>query len=218
MNALTIAQTVYKRCGLHGTLESFEAPVGPQQVATVEAVKEAWAHIQTLRTKWTFMDSYTTFTTTSGITSYATSAIMSGASEDNLDYIHIGGVIYNRQPLSKVDWRAFLYVDNSVPAEPNWYTWEDATSTLFMNIPDGAYDITVRYHMLPQELSAGSATPRLPTKYHYLIVYEALQEMATYLGNDEVYTRYSTKHDEMLGELMRNYIPSETLFIPQGFV
>ena len=184
MNALTIAQTVYKRCGLHGTLDSFEYPVGPQQVATVEAVKEAWIHIQEMRSKWTFMDSFTTFTTTSGVTTYATSAIMVSASTDDLDYIHEGGVIYDFKPLSKLDWRGYLYQENITPATPTWSSWDDATSTLYMNMPDGAYDITVRCHRLPQSFTSGVDIPRLPTKFHRLITYEALQGMAVYLSND----------------------------------
>lgn len=219
MNALAIAQSVYRKCGLHGPLSSFTSPVGPQQIACVEAVKEAWWHLQTMRTEWTFMDSHTTFQTTSGISSYATSAVMANESEDDLDYLHPGGVIYNRRPLDEVDWRSYLYVDNTVPSAPQWYSWDPATPTLYVNLPNDEYDITVRYHRIPQYLTSGTDVPRgLVEKYHILIVYEALQGMSVFLANDEVFARYSQQHDELLGELMRNFLPSKTVYIPKGFL
>lgn len=218
MNALAIAQSVYRKCGLHGELISFSSPEGSQQIACVEAVKEAWWHLQSMRSEWTFMDSHTTFQTVSGISSYATSAIMANESTDDLSFILPGGVIYNNRPLNKLRWEDYFYMDNTVPAEPRWYTWDQATETLHMNIPNGVYDITIRYHREPQYLTSGTQVPRLPKRFHILICYEALQGMATFLANDEVFARYSQQYDELLGELMRGYLPSKTVRIPRGFV
>ena len=82
--------------------------------------------------------------------------------------------------------------------------------------PDGVYVLTGDYQMSAQILSSDSDTPELPTQFHQLIVYLAMQKYGYIEGSPEVLMRGQTEGNRMMRQLEGNQLPQMRLGGPMA--
>jgi hypothetical protein len=69
--------------------------------------------------------------------------------------------------------------------------------------PNGLYTVTADYFVAPSEMVADTDVPvGLPTRFHMLIVYQAMQKYAGYESAPEVMQRGASESTRMLAQLM----------------
>lgn len=198
MNKLEIAQKVNTLAGTQGDVDSVEAPLGYQQVL-VQMVDQAYADIQRYRKDWKFMRvkaqaalSDTLFTIT------------------NTEIQTVDRVIYDDRVLREIsDERWVLMSFNAT--EPKVYTVDDTTRIITLNDLDTNYIVDYWYYRIPHEMTLNVDEPILPEEFHDAIVYKALIDLGSFLGNYDLVTYYGTKYSMILGDMMRSELAQKRL-------
>lgn len=118
-------------------------------------------------------------------------------------------------PLKYVDVNTYPYIDNTVEDRPTWFVIDPKNNDLYLDLPDDDYDFVVYYRKQIQDLFDGATPntnePELPENYHNILIYAGLASFAVFIGNSELFSRYQLMYDQMLGDLMREYLPSKTI-------
>lgn len=196
MNFLEIVKKANIFSGLQGEIDSVAYATGLQKTL-VEFTSAAYLDIQLLRDQWKWMQSYTSsFQWGSVPTSVVNSGVNTYSSLYNPDGTEL---IY-------VDYYSWLTSTVSRPAmaKPAFFTIVPETNALILSpVLD---TVTVNYvaSINPEILSTNTQIPKMPERYHFLIVYKAAMDMGALLGNAEVHASNASRYDMLLSQLLRN--------------
>lgn len=80
--------------------------------------------------------------------------------------------------------------------------------------PDAVYTITGEYQMSAQVLAANGDTPEMPSDYHQLIVYRAMEKYGGFRAAPEVLTRGIMEGNRLMRQLENNQRPECSLAGP----
>lgn len=196
MNFLEIAKKTNIFSGLQGEIDSVTYATGLQKTL-VEFVNAAYLDIQLLRDNWKWMQSYTSSFQWG---SASTSTINTGVNTYNSVYNTDGS------ELVFVDYYSWLTstITRTPSIKPSFYTIVPETNAIIVSpVID---TVTVYYAAVinPETLSENTQVPKLPERYHYIIVYKAAMDMGAILGNAEVQASNAARYDMLLSQLLRN--------------
>lgn len=217
MNFLEICIRVNKLSGLHGSMTDVESTRDLQsQIAN--SVNEAWTFLQNYRKDWSFMINEHEFSCEQGEEIYvpydALPTVPDIGIEDLGTYIK-SGIFLDYRPLKYIEVYDYPFLDNTVEGKPTWFTIDPKNNNLYLDLPDDTYDFVIYYRKEVQDLFTGSDpnsnTPELPENYHSILIYAGLAAFAVFIGNPELYGKYQVMYDQMLGSLMREYLPSKKI-------
>jgi len=182
---LDLCKDVRREAGLSGTGPAGVTGQVGMDEKIVNWVKNSWVDIQESQRYWRFM--------------WKNDGLMSCVIGDRTyDPIGLGFDLRNLEldsvtcrlpaeqvkiPLTFVDYETFrsMYL-NITPTNgrPNSYTWTPDNKILLNPIPSDLYQVEFEYYRNPQVLAANTDIPIMPTRYHQLIVYYALNHYAAH--------------------------------------
>lgn len=160
----------------------------------VKWIKDSWTDLQQAREDWKWMrKSFTVNTTASDgdylyseCTDTVTAVAIARWSRWYRDCFKIfltSTGVGGETPLIWLDWEYFrrIYRYGTQTDGPPIHVSEDPTGAIVLGpIPDAIYTVSGDYQIGPQTLTDDGDIPEMPTRFHRLIVYEA---MARYGGN-----------------------------------
>jgi hypothetical protein len=197
MNFLELVQEVDKLALIKGQIDSVN-PTGGFQQAMVGAVQRANHDIHMMRKDWLFNHSIIQIPLSVATSSYTPTTVR-----------YWEEVYYDNSSLKQ--WTYPAYLEQNWAGEggkaPYKYTKAPDKSLIF-NPSDKAYIVNAHAYLLPDELSTVVDIPRIPLEYHYLIVYKALIILGSSIALGNVISEYTMAYNEMLGQMMRDYVPS----------
>lgn len=212
MNFLEACKIARLISGIQGQGPSSVTGASGIEAVIVQFVKEGFVDIQNLRPNFNFMKKTKTFTTTIGKSNYTLSDIfVSGADLKSykMDSFLITDGNGQKRYLVERDDEVLqrLYLNDVTQNLPGYVAIESDKSLTLKPTPDGVYTVSFDYYRTPQILATDAEIPILPVEFHQLIVYKAVEKLAVYLTNPEVYSGYSTEAMRMVGQVMRQEIP-----------
>lgn len=190
-------------------------------------MKNAWTEIQNRHYNWRWLRSGFTVNTTSGDGTYAgtdctdilTSATVTrfgswvrlddnGASNIKC-YLTSGGVA-GEYWLTDLPWSYYyaLYrrgTQNN--GQPVHFSIDPQNNLVIGPKPDGIYTISGEYYRSAQTFAADADTPEMPSQFHQLVVYMAMQKFAAYQNAPEVMSRGVTEGNRVMRQLEKNQLP-----------
>jgi len=198
MNFLDLVRKVDELSLIQGQVDSV-TPTSGFQTSMVGAVQRANIDLHLFRKDWLF--NYTTIEVPLRplVNSYTPSGIR-----------YWEGVYHENRVLREVGYHTYLINDwTENPSKPCMYT-KAPDKTLIFNTSNDNYIVKAHGYLLPDSLTSNTDIPRIPSEYHLLIVYKALEILGSsvYLGN--LIEQYMKSYDEMLGQMMRDYLPSRS--------
>lgn len=191
----------------------------------VNWVKNSWKEIQMRHSDWRWMRRRFTFNTVAGTDSYAygsvTDAISSAAItrfggwwlQKNgfsnctiyLTSAGVGGEGY----LIFLEWDDFrrIYRKGTQNNSQPFHISIDPQNNLVLGPkPDGIYTIQGEYQHSPQVLAADADIPEMPTQFHDLIMYRAMEKYGISNGATEVFNRGQLEGNRIMHALELNQL------------
>lgn len=225
MNYLQLCQKLRQETTDSGTGPSAVTGQTGELNRIVGWIADAWTEIQQEKDEWRWMRKSFTVSATSGDGAYAYGDVTDTVSAVAVTrfslwhknsfkcYLTSAGV-GGEYPLIWLPWEQFrrIYRYGTQTNAPPCHVSEDPTQAFVLGpIPDATYTIGGDYQLGPQTLAADSDTPEMPTRFHGLIVYEA---MLKYGGNrvaPEAMARAATEGGRLRNALGRYQLPQITL-------
>lgn len=128
-------------------------------------------------------------------------------------YLTSGGV-GGEYALRWLPWDDFrrIYRYGTQTNAPPYHVSEDPTQAFVLGpIPDATYTVSGDYQKGPQILAADGDIPEMPTRYHMLIVYEALLKYGFHSAAPEALQRAVAESARLKSALRRDQLPKIVL-------
>lgn len=110
-------------------------------------------------------------------------------------------------------WEQFrrIYRYSTQTDGPPVHVSEDPTQAFVLGPkPDAVYVVSGDYYLGPQILSADANTPEMPTRFHRLIVYDAMLKYGGHRAAPEAMLRAATESSRLRSALYRDQLPQIT--------
>ncbi|MFA7269933.1 MAG: hypothetical protein WC073_11360 [Sterolibacterium sp.] len=193
---LALCQKLRQNCSDSGTGPSAVAGQSGELKRYVDWVADAWTAIQNDNEFWKWMRkscycdtvaadgayAYTDFTDTVSLAAIARFSRWYTGRNQFKCYLSSGGVA-GEYFLQWMEWEDFKFIyrkGTQTDGQPVHYSVDPTQAIVLGPIPSAVYRVSGDYQIGPQTLSADGDIPEMPTRFHDLIVYEA---MAKYGGN-----------------------------------
>lgn len=212
MNFKTLVEKVNLHVGLQGVVASVEATDYTAYLS--EAVRSSWSDLQNQREDFKFMWEEVTFNTNVGVHEYSNSSIMTNAGNTfGVAKWKKGSIYKDEEKLTEIDWNYYREYESEILSEDSniYVIKEYRDAGLILPTPTVSASIQAEFYRTPQILDKNTDIPLLPEEFHYLIVWKALEDVASYLGNPSIYERHSYKADILENKLMRSQVPSKAI-------
>jgi hypothetical protein len=112
--------------------------------------------------------------------------------------------------LSYIPWDAFrttYQIGTQAEGAPAHISVDPNNNLVLGPIPDAVYTITGEYHRSSQVLAADADEPEMPSEYHMLIVYTAMEDAGFHDMAEEIIARSNIKSRRLLRQLMQTQTP-----------
>ena len=195
MTFLEIVRKANIFCGLQGGIDSVTYATGVQKTL-VEFVNAAYLDIQLLRDNWAWMQKYTSSFLWGAL---STEQVNAGVNK----YVSL----YNSEnvDMTYVDYYIWLTSSSFTRVDvPNFFTIVPETNAVIVSPVNDTVTINYVAAIDPEELTTNTQVPKMPSRYHNIIVYKAAMEVASMLGNAEIRNENAARYDLMLCQLLRN--------------
>lgn len=235
MNFLKIAQRARQECGIPGTGPSAVTGQTGELKRIVDWCAQAYTDIQNRHLSepcWRWLRHGFTLSTTTDDDTYAytdatddtSSAAISRFSHWRLDDCYDPPKIYltssgvgTQTWMTWLPWEDFKTIyrrgtQNS--SYPIHITVDPQNNLVVGPKPNGAYTINGDFYRSAQELAADGDTPEMPSQFHTLIVYMAMQEYGYFESAPEVLARGKEKAGNMMRDLELNQLPKMRMWEP----
>jgi len=224
VNYLALVQRLRQEVNYSNTGPTAVTSQTGDHARAVSWIADAYTELQN-RHSWRWLRNDFILTATSAVSTYASSAIndaTTGSAITRFNAWHIDDP-YNpprcylsssgsdtEYPLTYIDWEAYRYIyelGNQTDASPTHITVDPADNIRLGPAPAGTYVITSEYHKSPQVLAANTETPEMPTQFHMLIVYLAMEDSGFFDAAEEVIGRGVKKGRKLMRQLEVNQGP-----------
>lgn len=215
MNFLAIVQRLHRESGRSTPALTTVATTDLRQMREVDAVKDAWREIQSSRSKsgWKWMRRTLDATLTVDQQTYDATADFSAvrfgrwraATDDYWPIVYVDGspnaqwsLDFDQLDTFRQKW-IYRVMGGTVPID---WTVDESQRLLVGPKPGQAYKLRIDYLMEPLELAADTDVPDLPERFHNVLMWRALIDIATYDAKPEILARAQAQYDRMYGELL----------------
>lgn len=182
----------------------------------VDWISTAWMDIQNDRRDWFFMRQSVAFNTLIGQRSY--SAADAGISSfgnfklDSFRQYRVSVGFGSEMDLGYMPYDYFrdFYMRGairSMTGMPISFTVDPSKNFLVGPLPDCPYTINGEGYTMPTEFALDADRPTLPSQYHMMIVWKALQYYGTYEAAAESHARGEKAYDALMGQLLNDQLP-----------
>ncbi len=222
MDFLTLCKRTREKCGISGSGPAAVTGQQGEMLRIINWVNEAWVEIQNAQNNWMWMRGTFSLQTVPSQQPYTTTdaGIASDFSHWHLDTLRIYRTtqgLSDEQFIHYQDYAQFrdtYAYSNRMPGRPGFFSvrpWDQAL--LLGPTPTEVYTVVGEYQKKASEMSANGDIPGMPSQYHMLIVYGAMERYAAYESAPEVMVPVSREYDELRGRLMGNQLSE--VFIEQ---
>jgi len=224
---LQLCQDLSRECDISGgdTVPAAVTDQVGELQRVVNWISQAWTEIQNRHTNWRWMRVGFTVNTTSGDGSYAfgdctddlTSSAISTFSrwlvDDEEDpgkiYLSSGGV-GTQTWLTYANWNDFksIYrIGTQNNAYPIHVSIDPQDNLIIGPKPNDIYVIKGDFQRGEQSFAANSDTPDMPSRFHKLIVYEAMKKYGFFESASEILARSNYEANKLMRQLEANQLP-----------
>jgi len=214
VNFLALTQRLYSELGRSGSGPTAFVGASASNLRLFNAVADAWLDVQTDPIGWRWM-------LRQGDTLPLTAAV------DTYTGIDLGFADFGRwrkpddqytilqsdpalTPIQRVrvehvvrDKFERQFRDNPPPAAaPQYWTVDPLEKLVIAPTPDKPYVLRAEYFIEPVPLLADASTPDMPAKFHMILVWKAMLQIAQFDAAPENVSRASDKYEELLSLLM----------------
>ena len=223
MNYLALCQRVRQEVGYSGSDSTVVAATGDWK-RICDWTAQAWVEIQESQDAWEWMWVKKSFNTVTNQGEYpyasAPLSLTDFARWRDKSFRIYKSSIGDEHLLDQrgyVDFRNTFLIGTSVStyAYPHAITVSPSDSLILALPPDGVYTVTGEYYTTPSELSADADIPEMPSRYHMLIVYRAMQSCGLYESATELVQHAAARYVEMMANLMHDEL--EELSVDRSF-
>ena len=215
MNYLQLCQRVRQEVGASGDDSTVVGATGEWK-RLCDWVNQAWMEIQQYHPEWNWLRKEVTFNTIANQAEYPYASaplLLSNFSRwrDGSFRIYFNDV-GDEHLLQQLEYRNFrdaylISTFKTTYSYPSVITISPSDSLILALPPDGIYTISGVYYKAPTEFSGNTDEPDIPSRYHMLIVYRAMQEYGFYEAAQEVIQRAAARYNEMLQNLLIDETP-----------
>ena len=206
MNYLELVQRLHRESGRSTAAPSSVTGANERHARLFDWVADAWRNLQIER-EWRWMR--TTLDVSLTVAQQTYTAAELGAArfgrwrvdDDTYSpYLYIDGSPNSIWPMQyhNLDEFRALYVyrtwGNSTPVA---WTFDEDNQLLVGPQPALAYKLRQEFWLEPSELTVDADTPDMPSRFHMLLVWRALQEVAKFDAAPEVLARAEKNHAEL---------------------
>lgn len=223
MTYLQLCQRLRQEAGASGSDSTVVSATGEWK-RLCDWIAQAWVDIQLSQDAWDWMWVKKSFNTIAnqGEYPYASSPISLtdfARWKDNSFRIY-KDTIGDEHLLDQWDYEDFrntflISTPQTTYTYPSIITVSPSDSLILALPPNDVYAVTGEYYTVPSELTADANEPEMPSRYHMLIVWRALQDYGFYEGAQEVVQRATARYSEMMGQLMADELPD--ISVNRGF-
>lgn len=228
MTFLELVQALREECGVSastaGASPSAVTNQSGEMRRLVNWTKRAWLSIQNTEDWWLWMASDFTVNTVAGTGSYLPSICNDVSSGNPITrfarwdkesfrlYRQSDGVA-DEQFLTNWDFNVFrdtyLFAGqrNQTNRPAVWAERPENRAILLGDVPDTVYVLGGRYQKSAQDLSADGDVPEMPSKFHMLIVYRAMEYYGKYESAPEILAQGQDEFEKMMSDLRREQLP-----------
>ena len=129
-------------------------------------------------------------------------------------FIYVDGSPNSKWPVDQWQLDRFreqwVYMDQGSSTPLAW-TADENDQLLIGPAPGLAYKLRIDYWKEPSELAADEDTPDMPNRFHMLLVWAALQEVAKFDAAPEVLARAEKNHRDLKAAMLRDQARLPTL-------
>lgn len=216
MTFLEICKKVDVLLGTQGVFTSVSTTNG-FQLLIVEAVRNAWLNIQTSRKDWYFYRTSVSFSTVALQSDYTLAEVFgAGVANPVSEWIIDRFVRSDKTTLTYIPYDNWILEDHTTARDPIYFTAHPNLETagfLSFDKPDAVYTYDLHYYRKPQSLTLDTDVPICPTEHHDAIVFQAMADLASHLGNSDIYSMAALRANELYGALLRSQIPSRRMIM-----
>lgn len=215
MQFLDLCKRTREKCGISGSGPAAVTGQSGEMLRIINWVNEAWVEIQNAKTDWMWMRGTFSVPTVSNQQAYTPTdagiaTTFSHWHADTLRVYRTAQGLSDEQFLHPQDYGQFRDVyaySNRIPGRPAFFAVQPWDQALLLGpIPVGAYTVVGEYQKKASEMSASTDVPAMPSQYHMLIVYGAMERYAAYEAAPEVMVGVQNHYNEMRSELMGNQL------------
>lgn len=198
----------------------------------VRGVRQGWVDIQNKYDNWRWMRVGFTVPTVSGTAAYAYTSAIDALTASNItrfarwwadnedDWIKCYltsdgvGVEYRLAFLPWESFRKIYRIGTQNNGKPAHVTIDPQNNLVIGPTPDAIYTISGDYQRSAQILAADDDVPELPSRFHELLQYEAMERNGYFESAQEVITRAQRMRSKLTHELERDQLPPPQLGVP----
>lgn len=199
MNYLQLAKRLREECGGAGTgPASITATVGEDRLY-VNWINQAYLELQERRPNWDWMWEQISIPLVAGITTYNLES-----PTIQHDSVRIGGV-----SLTYCPWLTFsrAYAGAVQEARPTVYTIRPDNQLQLSARPAEDGLLTLEHYRRPAPMVANTDVPRVPERYHMILVYAGMIKYGFYENASEVLQAGDSMFKTMFAQLERDTLP-----------
>lgn len=215
MTYLQICQRFRQEAGIAGTGPDSVALQTGESKRIVDWVNSAYEDIQLERTNWFWMRDDFEFNTT--IDQFEYTPLQAGITTrfSNWDVNTIKSFrtsigVTNEFEIGELSYRRYrsIYLTGFQPSgTPIIFSISPSLNLLLGPKPDDVFTVSGQYWKTPQVLSVDGDVPEMPSQFHMLIVYKALEMYAYYESAPEVLARAQKYINRYKNRLEMNQLP-----------
>lgn len=198
-----------------------------QHLKMINWLIDAWTELQNRYENWRWMRSSFTVNTVASTDTYAYTACTDSKTSvtiarfarwwahDRLNsfkaYLTSGGVS-GQYRLIYLDYEAFKHIykfgsQQSSTGQPIYVSVDDDDRFILGPNPSAIYTITGDYQRGPQTLAVDADTPDMPSRFHDLVAWYAIERYATHMVAPEILAQSRLQAGRLMGELELSQLP-----------
>lgn len=200
MDFLSLCQRVRQETGISDS--------GPSQVTgqtgdfkrIVDWTNEAFMRLQSYRDDWNWLWTTDSISIAEGEAVYSVPSTMANIIVES---VYANGV--RLDPVAYSDYRAHNQTIDSGTATA--FTIRPDGRIALNALPDAALTMTFEGYREPSYFAEGISVPPFKSRYHMVIVWDALMEYALFDEAPELFQKAKANYDELLAELVADTLP-----------
>jgi len=202
MTYLELCQRLRQEVGAAGAGPASVTGQHGEYARMVSWIPQAWREIEVSRHQWRFDWAEASVPVEADFRQYSPPA--------DLDRWDAETLVCNGRPLVAMSWELFRknHLEDSGQAYPQILTQKPDLTLVLDTVPKQDGQITFEYWRTPQKLTEGGATPRLPERYHMIIVYRAMLYYGLYENAPEVVQAARSGESRIMGEMELSELPA----------
>lgn len=205
MTYLELVQDLVREAvGLSGSGPTTTSGQSGDMLRAVGWIDRAYEDIQNLRADWRFLRRDVSFTTAAAQQSYEPASDIGEWKRGSFRVYPTAAGVASETPMAEYEWddfrATFLFGSTRTrQGRPTALGYGTDRSLLLWPIPDATgYTVVGEYYRAPHEMTADDDEPIMPTKYHRLIVWRALNFYAGHAASAETFAQAAQEYRRLL--------------------